>query len=91
DPISPKEKSLWMRELLEAQRAIGDDILHSYIGEEITVLTEAQGREDADTLLARTAGNVPVKFRGSKELIGQFARVKITGATNCMLMGELIF
>ncbi|MEG2074131.1 MAG: tRNA (N6-isopentenyl adenosine(37)-C2)-methylthiotransferase MiaB, partial [Angelakisella sp.] len=39
DPISPKEKSLWMRELLEAQKAISDDILHSYIGEEMTVLT----------------------------------------------------
>lgn len=89
DPVPYKQKSTWLRELLQLQSEIGEAILHRSIGKTMQVLVEAQGRSGEGLLIARTEGNIVVELYGSKELIGQFTKVCITDATNCILMGEL--
>jgi len=89
DPIPYEQKSAWFRELLQLQSGITEDILHRRIGSTMRVLVEAEGRDGNGALTARTEGNVIIELTGKKELIGQFAEVKITAATNCILKGKL--
>lgn len=88
DPVRYEEKSAWMRELLQLQGGIGEKLLQQCIGNTITVLVESRGRQGENRLIARGAGNILVELLGGAEKIGQFATVKITGATNCILIGE---
>lgn len=90
DPISQEEKGKWFRELLEVQQEIGEDSYRGYIGRTMRVLCEGVGRTRDGCLTGKTIQNIIVDFDGDKSLIGSFVDVRITGALNWALLGELV-
>ncbi len=60
----------------------------SQIGRTVNVLFES--KEKDGMILGHTANYTPVKIRGSHELSGKFADVKITDAANDFCIGEII-
>lgn len=90
DPISQEEKGMWFRELLEVQQEIGCDAYQGYVGRTLRVLCEGPGRTRDGCLTGKSIQNIIVDFDGDKSLIGSFVDVKITGALNWALLGELV-
>ena len=90
DPISQEEKGKWFRELLEVQQEIGCDAYQGYVGRTLRVLCEGPGRTRDGCLTGKSIQNIIVDFDGDKSLIGSFVDVKITGALNWALLGELV-
>lgn len=89
DPISPKEKSAWFRELLDAQNEIGPKSLQAYVGKTCRVLLDGKAKEEGK-LTGRTDTNMVVDVEAEESLLGQFVSVKIINARNCALDGELV-
>ncbi|WBY64977.1 tRNA (N6-isopentenyl adenosine(37)-C2)-methylthiotransferase MiaB [Thermocaproicibacter melissae] len=89
DPVPYEEKARWLQELCAEQEKISAERCAKEVGKTYRVLVEKQNEKDG-LLCGRTDGNVIVLFEGSKELIGNFAEVKITAARNWILRGELI-
>lgn len=89
DPVPPKEKSQWLRELLAAQRGTGCAIMDSYVGSTLRVLVQETGHSNG-VLTAHSSGSLIVEFPGDPVLSGQFVQVRVTSATNCVLTGELV-
>lgn len=87
DPVSHKEKADWMAELLALQEGIAARRNASLIGSEVRVLCE---EINGDKVFGRTGGNVGIEFDGCPDMVGHFAKVKITSATNWILTGEFI-
>lgn len=72
---------------IEAQAgAIGD----AMIGTVQQILVEGPSRKDPGEMAGRSANNRTVNFRGSRELAGRFAGVRITRALTHTLRGELV-
>jgi len=64
-------------------------ISESMVGTRQRVLIDGPSRRDAGELAARTDNNRVVNFPGSRDRIGRFADVLITGAMSHTLRGEL--
>ena len=90
DNISDKQKGLWLRELLLEQRETSSVWLSRFVGREAVVLVEGEGRKGEEYLTGKNEENIIVEFKGSKEFIGKFIRVRITKAMNWALEGELV-
>ncbi len=61
------------------------------IGSEVEVLIEAtQNDENGYNLLARTDGNRPISLKGDANLVGTFARARITESAKWGMHGELV-
>ncbi len=90
DLIPQEEKGKWFRELLEVQQEIGCDAYQGYVGRTLRVLCEGPGRTRDGCLTGKSIQNIIVDFDGDKSLIGSFVDVKITGALNWALLGELV-
>ncbi len=89
DPVPASEKSKWFSELLQVQEEIAAIRCAHMVGQTVKVLVEGKtGKNDA--LTSRTSGNIIVEHDGPEELIGTFAKVKITKARNWILKGELL-
>ena len=88
DPIPPKEKSGWFRQLVLSQQNISHQLNSEKLGSIQKVLIDSQSKNEG-FLMGRTAGNVIVELEGDKSLIGQFKQVKITKAMNWAMLGEL--
>jgi tRNA-2-methylthio-N6-dimethylallyladenosine synthase len=59
------------------------------IGQIVEVLVEGESKNNAKMLAGRTRTNKLVHFEGPKQMIGQFADVKITAAQTYYLKGEI--
>ena len=101
DPVPAAEKSRWFQELLDAQREVGMVHYQNCVGKTLKVLVEGEGKlkngilpqEEIDAaggrvLMGRTEHNMVVDFVGPECLIGQFAQVTITAASNWALAGH---
>ena len=88
DPVSHEEKARWMGELLKTQEAIAAKRTASYVGKTFRVLCEEY--HDDGTVFGRTPSNIGITFSAEKELVGQFADVRVTKALNWVLEGEKI-
>ena len=86
DPTPKEEKNRRFDKLCARQNAISEDIHKSYIGKALRCLVDGK---DKDHLTARTEGGRLVRFQGSDELIGNYANLRIIGATTWSLTGEL--
>ena len=86
DPTPKAEKNLRFDKLCAVQNAISESIHKEYIGKTMECLVDGT---DKEYLTARTEGGRLVRFMGDKALIGNYANVKITGATTWSLSGEL--
>lgn len=89
DPVSEKEKGLWLRELLDIQSKITEERFSELVGTVQRILVEGVGKNDG-TLVGRTDTNIITEFVGDKSLIGQFVDVKITKSYNWAIVGEPI-
>lgn len=89
DPVSAEEKSIWFRELLDVQEEIAAKRCSSMVGTVEKVLIESEKGKTGE-LNGRTSGNIIVDLNGDPSLIGTFQQVKITGARNWILKGEIV-
>ena len=85
DPTPKAEKNRRFDKLCALQNAISEEIHNAYIGKTMHCLVD--GMDDA-FLTARTEGGRLVRFKGEQELVGNFVRINITGATIWSLTGE---
>ena len=86
DPTPKAEKNRRFDRLCAVQNAISEQIHKEYIGKVMECLVDGT---DKEFLTARTEGGRLVRFVGDESLIGNYAKVKITGATTWSLAGEL--
>ena len=89
DEISERQKGLWLHELLLEQADTSTRWLSRFIGKTFRVIPTEKGRQEG-MLVGRSDENVIVSFAGGEELIGSFVNVKITGAMNWAVRGEII-
>lgn len=90
DLVAAAEKSRWFRELLAVQQEIGLRFNQSMTGSVQRVLIDSVGKDGEGTLAGRNEANLIVETKGPSEQIGQFMRVRISGAKNWALSGEPI-
>ena len=86
DPTPKQEKNRRFDKLCQLQNTISEDIHAAYVGRTMRCLVDG---EDKDTLTARTEGGRLVRFPGSKDLIGKYIPITITGSTTWSLTGTL--
>ena len=89
DDVPEAEKGRRLTLLQERQREIQIKKNGAYVGRLEEVLVEANARSRV-RLVGRTSDNKIVNFDGPDELIGSFARVKITGFGPNSLKGQLL-
>lgn len=82
------EKADRIARLLAVQEEMMQKVAAPWVGEVFTGLVESEGREEG-TVAARLDNNMLVEFADSKELLGEFVRVKVTALKGAMLRGEL--
>ena len=88
DPTPRAEKTDRMARLLKTQDEIAMALVKAQVGQTVRVLVEGCGRAEG-TLSGRLDNNLTVEFAGEEALLGQYARVKLTGARATVLLGEL--
>ncbi len=94
DQIDEEMKRNWQEELMELQQEIAFDRAQDRIGSTVTAMVEGRVA-DEDAYVARTYGDAPnvdgLLFIHTDETLmsGDFARVKITGAAEYDLIGEI--
>ena len=87
DPTPKEEKNRRFDRLCAVQNSISEQIHQSYVGKTMNCLVDGT---DKEFLTARTEGGRLVRLTGDEDLIGKFAKIKITGATTWSLTGELV-
>ncbi|MEG1447920.1 MAG: MiaB/RimO family radical SAM methylthiotransferase, partial [Oscillospiraceae bacterium] len=90
DVATDGEKSAWFRELMDIQEKIEEEMFEEKIGKTYDVLAEDFGKTEDGFVTGRTEGNVIVEFKGSKDDMGKFVKVKITKALHWCLIGVRI-
>ena len=88
DPITRKEKTDRMARLLALHDEISHNLVSELVGSTVTVLVESHGRTEG-CLNGRLDNNLVVEFAADPALLGQYARVTLTGARGAMLQGQL--
>ena len=88
DPTTHAEKAARMERLLKTQEEFAFAATAAMAGQTVRVLVEAAGR-NAGTVNGRLDNNLVVEFAAPESLIGQWARVHVTGSRAALLVGEL--
>ncbi len=86
DPIPAETKSAWFSEMTALQETLSAERLKAVVGTTQRALLEA---EAGGFLEARLADNSIVRVQGDPACIGEFAKVRITGARSYILTGEI--
>ena len=89
DPFSRAEKQVWFDRLLEAQNEISGQLHRAYIGKTVRVLVDGESGDKKWPLASRTNGGRLVHLKGGRDLIGQYADVKIIDSNTWALFGEI--
>ncbi|MDP9022786.1 MAG: tRNA (N(6)-L-threonylcarbamoyladenosine(37)-C(2))-methylthiotransferase MtaB [Actinomycetota bacterium] len=88
DDVPPQEKKARSRELIALGERLRDRFHASLIGTELDVVVEI---DRGNGWLQATAGNnVKVAFRGTRSLIEDVVRVRLTGLRGGIAQGELV-
>ncbi|MCY9592877.1 tRNA (N6-isopentenyl adenosine(37)-C2)-methylthiotransferase MiaB [Paenibacillus chitinolyticus] len=82
-----KERLYRLNEVLGAFSKESNEKLR---GEVVEVLVEGESRKNSEVLSGRTRTNKLVLFKGSKDLIGSFAHVRVTEPQTWLVKGELV-
>ena len=88
DPTPHAEKAARMERLLKTQETFAFAATAAMAGQTVRVLVEAAGRSEG-TVNGRLDNNLVVEFKAPEALIGQWARVHVTGSRAALLVGEL--
>ena len=87
EDLTPKEeKNRRFDKLCAVQNRISEEIHAAYVGRAMRCLVDGI---DGDQLTARTEGGRLVRFAGSKDLIGTYQTITVTGSTTWSLTGTL--
>ncbi len=89
DPVTRKEKGEWMRELLEVQESIAEEICAQQVGKRFVALAEEPSKNEG-MLYLRTLCNQVVEAPGSTALIGQFVNIEVTSGETWILKAKII-
>lgn len=90
DQIPEATSSRRIQKLIAIQKENTHRNYAAYIGQIHSVLVDEASKRDESQMAGKNEYNITVNFPGSKELIGQIVRVKITSAGESTLRGELI-
>ncbi len=86
DPYTRQEKQVRFDRLLQLQNRISEERHSAYVGRVMRVLIDGA---DGECLTARTDGGRLVRIPGTKEQLGTFQSVTITGNTTWSLIGDI--
>lgn len=86
DPISAECKSQWFSELIALQESLSAKRLSGLVGTTQRALIEAQS---GAYLEARLTDNSIVRVKGSPDMIGHYATVKVTESRSFVLLGDV--
>lgn len=89
DPTTHAEKAVRMERLLRIQDEYAFAATAAMAGQTVRVLVEGTGRTPG-TLNGRLDNNLVVEFLADESLIGQWAKVHLTGSRAALLTGELV-
>ena len=88
DPVPESEKARRLQALLERQRGIQVQRNQSLVGQAFEVLVEGATRKESQWT-GRTSSNRVLNFTSSHtDLLGEYVRVRVTGAGPNSLTGE---
>lgn len=90
DQIPEEVSSRRIQKLIAIQKEITRERYAAYIGQIHRVLVEEPSKRDETQMAGKNEYNITVNFPGSRELIGQIVRVRITSAGESTLRGEWI-
>ena len=90
DPVSKKEKTKWLEELIKEQNEISFNLNKSCVGKEQNVLFTDFFDKDENLMVGRNDGSILVVCEKDSSKIGKFSKVKIINAHRTMLEGKLI-
>ncbi len=102
DNVATEIKKLRNNQMLKLQNEIAFELNQEMVGKKYTILCESMAKNDGDqslvtirksgevNLTGRTTGDHIVHFRGSQNLIGSLADVKIESAKPLYLSGSLV-
>lgn len=88
DKVSHKEKTVWFKELTDAQEIIAKKRCREMRGKTFRCLCEGKARNDGE-FVGRTSGNVIIEFTADCDKTGQFCNVKVTDTLTWIVKGEL--
>lgn len=90
DQIPEEVSSKRIQKLIAIQKEKTHQRYKAYIGQIHSVLVEEASKRDETQIAGKNEYNITVNFPGSKDLIGQIVRVKITSCGESTLRGELV-
>jgi len=90
DDVTAKEKTRRIVSLQGLQKELQADIHSRSIGSTVEVLVDSTSRRRDSELAGRTSGNTVVNFAAPKDILGCFAKVKITKSGPFSLYGQLV-
>ncbi len=90
DQIPESVSSRRIQQLIAIQKEITHQNYARYIGQVHSVLVDEASKRDETQMAGKNEYNITVNFPGTKDLIGQIVRVRITSAGESTLRGELI-
>ena len=88
DDVPEKVKLRRLNELITLQNELSAESYQKDIGKEYEVLVEGVSKRSRSQLFGRTSQNKVVVFDRGSHHIGDFVRVRITGASSATLQGE---
>ena len=90
DAATRADKQRRFDKLIDTQNRISAEKHASYVGKTLRVLIDGENPQKPGTLTSRTAGGRLVHLTADKEMIGQWADVRITDSNTWALYGELL-
>ncbi|MFW5889990.1 MAG: tRNA (N6-isopentenyl adenosine(37)-C2)-methylthiotransferase MiaB [Marinilabiliaceae bacterium] len=90
DNVPEEVKGRRLQEIIGIQNAISSENNQRDIGKTFEVLIESISKKSKEEFFGRTSQNKVVVFPRGGHKAGDFVRVKVTGATQATLRGELI-
>ena len=90
DQIPEAVSSRRIQKLIAIQKESTHRNYARYIGQVHSVLVDEASKRDETQMAGKNEYNITVNFPGTKDLIGQIVRVRITSAGESTLRGELV-
>ncbi len=90
DDVPEAVKSRRLTEIIELQNKISEKVKQKDIGQTFEVLIEGTSKKSNEQWHGRTSQNKTVVFTAPNAKKGDYVKVKIRGATQATLLGELV-
>lgn len=90
DQIPEEVSSRRIQKLIAIQKEKTHQRYKAYIGQIHSVLVDEASKRDETQMAGKNEYNITVNFPGSKDLIGQIVRVRITSCGESTLRGEMV-